>query len=160
MLGIVLCPLCITSLILLIIQQSKLFLKLLLLLLQTGREGSIEDELSRGVHSWGGAGLGFACRSVWFKSQCSGTSLAVQWLRLHASTAAFDPWLVNEDLTCQTAQPKKKGKPVFITSPTWSCCSETGTPVPSFPASVLISHTQGFYLATPVPSLSRRWDRG
>ena len=65
-------------------------------------------ELSRGVHSWGGAGLGFACRSVWFISQCSGTSLAVQWLRLHASTAAFDLWLVNEDLTCQTAQPKKK----------------------------------------------------
>ena len=61
-----------------------------------------------GVHSWGGAGLGFACRSVWFKSQCSGTSVAVEWLRLHAATAGLDPWLVNEELTCQRAQLKKK----------------------------------------------------
>lgn len=93
------------------------------------------------------------------KTEASGTSLAVQRLRLHASTAAFDPWLVNEELTCQTAQPKNKSKPVFITQPTRSCCSETGTPVPAFPASASISHTQGFYLAASVPSLSRRWDR-
>ena len=36
------------------------------------------------------------------------TSLAVQWLRLHASTAGghgMDPWLENQDPTCHAAQP-------------------------------------------------------
>ena len=42
-----------------------------------------------------------------------GTSLVVQWLRLHASNAGgmvFDPWLGNLDPTCCTVWPKKKKK--------------------------------------------------
>ena len=43
----------------------------------------------------------------WFKMHFARTSLTVQWIRLCASNAEFDPWSGNWDPTCCAVRPKQ-----------------------------------------------------